>query len=474
MVNNMKINRLFFAAIAMLAISCATGSVEDLTLSVPFKSNAYVTPLDKSSKQTPAFADKIIANSYSDPQDAEMKEGSWKAEYYAQQPHRISIYFYTSHSGELQLGLRAKQSAEGVSKLNVMIGSESYPLTVKSGAEQEDYYVGKYNVEPGYICVDIEPVQTTATSYPEISALLLGGEAIANATAKVKGEVVFVSEEDSKENLPHFVRRGPSNHFMWQTPEKTEYFYNEVVVPEGEDTPGSYYMLTGGDGFYMGIQPNEKGKNRTVLFSVWDTDTEKGLISELVRNGKGVKSNSYSHEGSGVQNFYYYDWEAGRTYATLVRVRPEVVNGRETGASLYTGYFRGDEGWVFLAEIRRPGIKTYYTGAYSFCENFMPECGWIPRGVKFPSQWMRDSEGKWHEVLEARFSCDATGRQELRRDYEGGVTEDGCFYLRNIGYIQENVAYGTKFTRKGSGKAPEVDLQALIKLAGSKDKPSVK
>ena len=58
----------------MLAISCATGSVEDLTLSVPFKSNAYVTPLDKSSKQTPAFADKIIANSYSDPQDAEMKE----------------------------------------------------------------------------------------------------------------------------------------------------------------------------------------------------------------------------------------------------------------------------------------------------------------------------------------------------------------------------------------------------------------
>ncbi|MBQ1227157.1 MAG: hypothetical protein IIX79_03625, partial [Alistipes sp.] len=67
----MKIARLFLVALAMLAISCATGSVEDLTLTVPFKSNAYVTPLDKSSKQTPAFADKIIANSYSDPQDAE-------------------------------------------------------------------------------------------------------------------------------------------------------------------------------------------------------------------------------------------------------------------------------------------------------------------------------------------------------------------------------------------------------------------
>ena len=223
---------------AILTSACATGSVEDLTLSIPFKSNGYVTPLDKASKQTPKCANQIIANSYSDPQDAEMKAGSWKAEYYAQEPHQLSIYFYTAHSGKLKLGLKATQSTEGVSKLNVKIGSESHTLTVKSGAESADYYVGEYNIPSGYISVDIEPVSTTATSYPEISALLLGGEAINNATEKIKGEVVFVSEAETEKNLPHFVRRGPSNHFLWQTPDKTEYFYNEVIVPEGEDIPG--------------------------------------------------------------------------------------------------------------------------------------------------------------------------------------------------------------------------------------------
>jgi hypothetical protein len=192
-------------------------------------------------------------------------------------------------------------------------------------------------------------------------------------------------------------------------------------------------------------------------------------VAELVRNGEGVKSNGYSHEGSGVQNFYYYDWEPGKVYATLVRVRPEIINGRKTGNSLYTGYFRGDEGWVFLAEIRRPGIETYYKGAYSFCENFRPEYGWVPRSVMFPSQWMRDKDGKWHEVLKGSFSCDATANKGLRRDYEGGVNEQGFFYLRNIGYINENVKYRTPFTRKATGKVPDVDLQELVKLSKSRD-----
>ncbi|MBQ2456568.1 MAG: DUF3472 domain-containing protein, partial [Bacteroidaceae bacterium] len=144
-------------------------------------------------------------------------------------------------------------------------------------------------------------------------------------------------------------------------------------------------------------------------------------------------------------------------------------NGKATGASLYTGWFRGDEGWVFLAEIRRPGIQTYYKGAYSFSENFKPENGWIPQSVQFPSQWMRDKDGNWNELLKGTFTCDGTGRDEFRRDFSGGVTAEGNFYLRNIGYINECTAYGTQFERKGNGKAPEIDLKALIQLAGSTD-----
>ncbi|MBQ3148110.1 MAG: DUF3472 domain-containing protein [Alistipes sp.] len=457
------------ATLSLLACSDA-GKIEQLTLSIPFKCNAYVTPLDADSKTPPQFADKIIVNNSRSKQDAEMTPGSWKAEYATQEPHQISMYFYTAHTGKLGLALRAVQSDAGESVLKVSIGQKSKNIKVKNDAKSDTYYVGEFDIaEPGYVRVNIEPISTTAESYPSISEFLVGGEAVANATAKVKDEVVFVTLEESKDNLPHFVRRGPSNHFMWDMPKDTEFFYNEVFVPEGEDVPGSYFMLTGGDGFYMGIQPNKKGHNRTVLFSVWDTNTSKGQVAKLVKNGEGVRSNGYSHEGSGVQNFYDYDWESGRTYATLVRVRPEVINGRPTGNSLYTGYFRGDDGWVFLAEIRRPAITTYYRGAYSFCENFRPEYGWVPRSVMFPSQWMRDKDGKWHEVLSGRFSCDATANKGLRRDYEGGVNEKGYFYLRNIGYINENVKYRTPFTRKATGKVPDVDLQALVKLSESPD-----
>ena len=449
---------------------CTSAVEEPLTLAIPFKCNAYVTPLDPASKVTPSFADKIIANGYDLPNDAEMIPGAWLPKYQQQEPHQISVFFYTAYTGDLHIGLRAANVPTGVSELKVKCGGKSFDLKVSDTDADKDYYVGKVNVsKPGHVRVDIEPIKTTAASYPTFSALLAAGEAVNNMTEKRKGEVVFVDTDELKDHVPHFVRRGPSNHFNWHTPDNVEYFYNEAYVPEGQDIPGAYYMLTGGSGFYMGIQPIEKGKGRMVLFSVWDTDTEKGLISELVRNGEGVKSNAYSHEGSGVQNFYPYDWETGRTYATLVRVRPEYKNGKATGASLYTGYFRGDEGWVFLAEIRRPGIETYYKGAYSFSENFRPEYGWVPLSVQFPSQWMCDKDGNWFEVLKGKFTCDGTGRQELRRDYAGGVTEDGHFYLRNIGYADEHVEYGTEFERKGNGKKPEIDFKALIKLSQSTD-----
>lgn len=449
---------------------CTSAVEEPLTLAIPFKCNAYVTPLDPASKVTPSFADKIIANGYDLPNDAEMIPGAWLPKYQQQEPHQISVFFYTAYTGDLHIGLRAANVPTGVSELKVKCGGKSFDLKVSDTDADKDYYVGKVNVsKPGHVRVDIEPIKTTAASYPTFSALLAAGEAVNNLTEKRKGEVVFVDTDELKDHVPHFVRRGPSNHFNWHTPDNVEYFYNEAYVPEGQDIPGAYYMLTGGSGFYMGIQPIEKGKGRMVLFSVWDTDTEKGLISELVRNGEGVKSNAYSHEGSGVQNFYPYDWETGRTYATLVRVRPEYKNGKATGASLYTGYFRGDEGWVFLAEIRRPGIETYYKGAYSFSENFRPEYGWVPLSVQFPSQWMCDKDGNWFEVLKGKFTCDGTGRQELRRDYAGGVTEDGHFYLRNIGYVDEHVKYGTEFERKGNGKKPEIDFKALIKLSQSTD-----
>ena len=257
------------AVLVLITFTQCTPAMEELTLAIPFKCNAYVTPLDPTSKVTPSFANKIIANGYSLPNDAEMIAGAWLPEYQQQEPHQVSVYFYTAFTGDLHLGLRAFNVPAGVSELKVKCEGKSFNLKVADTDTSKDYYVGKVNVaKAGHVRVDIEPVQTTAASYPAFSTLLVTGEAVNNLTAKSKGEVVFVTPEELKENVPHFVRRGPSNHFNWHTPENTEYFYNEVFVPEGEDIPGAYYMLTGGSGFYMGIQPNEKGKNRMVLFSV--------------------------------------------------------------------------------------------------------------------------------------------------------------------------------------------------------------
>ncbi len=466
----MKTLRFSALVILMMANAILYAAGRNFTLTIPLKCNSYVTPVDARSKVTPHFADNIIANGYGRADDAEMIAGGWLPQYQQQMEHQVSVFFYTAYSGEMHLALQASHVPEGESVMRVKCCGKTFKLKIRSTDKQNAYYLGKVKVKhPGHVRVDIVPVKTTAQSYPSFSSLLVGGPAVGNATSKVAGKVVFVSADDLKQHVPHFVRRGPSNHFQWTLPDNAEYFYNEVRVPEGEDLDGAYYMLTGGDGFYMGIQPNKKGSSRMVLFSVWDTDTEKGLVSELVRNGAGVKTNNYSHEGSGVQNFYAYDWQSGRTYATLVRVRPEVIDGVATGASLYTGYFRGDEGWVFLAEIRRPGIQTYYTGAYSFSENFRPECGWLPRSVEFPSQWVRDAAGKWWEVLRGVFTCDGTGHQGLRRDYAGGVNDDGNFFLKNIGYIDDNVPFGTPFTRKGNGNHPDIDFKELIELSHSTD-----
>ncbi|MBR6672751.1 MAG: hypothetical protein IKL17_07145, partial [Alistipes sp.] len=99
------IKSVFMAAIALVAFAACSdaGKIEQLTLSIPFKCNAYVTPLDADSKTPPQFADKIIVNNSRSKQDAEMTPGSWKAEYATQEPHQISMYFYTAHTGKLGL-----------------------------------------------------------------------------------------------------------------------------------------------------------------------------------------------------------------------------------------------------------------------------------------------------------------------------------------------------------------------------------
>ena len=128
--------------VAVAAFSQCAPAVEELTLAIPFKCNAYVTPLDPASKETPSFANSVIANGYSLPNDAEMIAGAWLPEYQQQEPHQISVFFWTAYAGELHFGLRAEDVPAGVAELKVKCCGKSFKLKVSDADASKDYYVG--------------------------------------------------------------------------------------------------------------------------------------------------------------------------------------------------------------------------------------------------------------------------------------------------------------------------------------------
>ena len=114
-----------------IVTACGKPAVQqesELSLTIPFKCNGYVTPLDVTSKQTPACADLIIHNSYSNPHDAEMVVDGWKKSLVESDPHQISIYFYTAYTGKIDLGFVA--SSAGDATLDVKVEGKSHRVKV--------------------------------------------------------------------------------------------------------------------------------------------------------------------------------------------------------------------------------------------------------------------------------------------------------------------------------------------------------
>ncbi len=64
-------------------------------------------------------------------------------------------------------------------------------------------------------------------------------------------------------------------------------------------------------------------------------------------------------------------------------------------------------------------------------------------------------------MTKSRFTCDATGHQEQRLDYYGGV-EGENFYLTMGGFFDEYLQSGTRFERAGNvTEAPDIDFSTL-------------
>ena len=440
----MKIKNLLIAAAAVI-MAMPSNAASPKVVEMPFQGNTYVTSIKKPMIHNASQVIDTRTGLLNDWDDSKVT---------------ISLYFKTTTAGAFDLSVvAANPKGTEASEIAFSYGGKSYKVAV-AGAESKEYKVGTFIAKaPGYIKVDIKGASATpkGAQFARLSSFKVSG-------AAAEGIINYVPQEKVKDN--YWFRRGPSVHFGYQLPQgDVEYFYTEVMVPEGEDVPCTYFMLTGFAQGYMGIQSLEGGK-RSVLFSVWSpysTDDPREIPEEdrvvCLRKGEGVTVRDFGNEGSGGQSFSNYPWKTGKTYKTLVQVTPD-----GQGRTIYTGYFCDEKGkWHLIASFRRPKTNTWYKGAHSFLECFRPETSYMSREVHFKNQWARMADGTWVEVTKGTFTCDGTGASGMRGDMYGALVGDE-FILKNCGFFNEHENYGTKFERKANGNAPEIDFEMLKNL----------
>lgn len=370
----------------------------------------------------------------------------------------ITVYFRTEMPGRAEVALKLSVP-EGKSKIS--ISAEGNTLS-KDLERQGPGLVSMGSIKlkkAGYIKLEIRGISRTGAVYADVSDLILSGPALEKGASYVK---------DNEGNFFYWGHRGPSVHLNYKIPaaaSETEWFYNEIMVPEGQDVLGTYYMANGFSGGYFGMQTNSPTERR-VLFSIWspfNTDNPKEIPDSmkviLLKKGPNTRTGEFGNEGSGGQSYMLYPWKAGKHYAFLIRAQPDAAKK----STSYTAYFKDlEQGeWQLVASFQRPQSATYLKGLHSFLECFSPQTGDQSRKAYYRNQWAIDASGNWHEVSSANFSADNTARVNYRKDYAGGA-EQGSFFLKNCGFFDGYTPIGSALERKPSGKVhPVIDFGKL-------------
>jgi Domain of unknown function (DUF5077)/Domain of unknown function (DUF3472) len=352
-----------------------------------------------------------------------------------------TAFFRVSTPGALTVALRARARSSATSTVSVRVNGTPFTVVV-TGDRDSSVVAGTVNVaSAGYVKVELQGVTRSGPEFGVVSAIEVAGAAAASG-------LVYANDPANY----YWSRRGPSVNIGYSTPINTEYFYNEVTVPNGDDQIGSYMMANGFREGYMGIQVNSATERR-VLFSVWDPTNGK---TTLVRKGPGVTDNFFGGEGTGGQTYLVFNWSAGETYRFITRAKPDGAGGTD-----YSAWFGAPgSAWRFIATWKRPNTTTYLTGVHSFLENFLDKNGYMGRSAQYGNQWVRTAAGVWSEVTTATLHGDATAMNVQRLDYAGGLAGDK-FYLRNGGFFATPVMLNQSFTRAAGGVQPAVDVSAL-------------
>jgi len=373
-------------------------------------------------------------------------------ENWTREDSNIRTYFWVGQTGAIDIAIRGKVQS-GPSKLKLTFADESREVTLVN-TDVDAIRVGTFNIKKtGYHYLDMQGVSKSSHTFAQVTDIVISGPA-------TQGQVYYVKDDF------YFGKRGPSVHLTYEVPEQVRearYFYNEITVPEGEDVIGSYFMANGFAEGYFGIQVNSPTERR-ILFSVWSpyrTNNPSEIPADqrikLLKKGQDVHTQKFGGEGSGGQSYRKYMWKAGTTYGFLLKGEPAENNSTD-----FTAYFYAPEigTWNLMASFRRPQTHSYLTRLHSFLENFIPGTGFRRRKGLYSNQWVCDALGNWRELTQARFTADATARKQARLDYAGGAQGD-VFFMKNCGFFNEKSEIGTVYTRKATGKKPDIDFSEL-------------
>lgn len=357
-------------------------------------------------------------------------------------------YLRVGTTGRLNLAVEA--AAEAPAILQITFGDRTEVIHIRKGGAKY-YDAGWFGIsDTGYQKIILKALSASLGRFPDIKTYKLRG-------AAVDQKIDFVRNNEG--NFFYWGRRGPSVHLNYLVDDsvKVKWFYNELTVPVGEDKQGSYFMANGFAEGYFGIQVNSPTERR-VLFSVWSpfetddpTTIPDSLRIRLIKKGDGVYAGEFGDEGSGGQSFFRYNWKAGELYRFLVRAEQGLP-----GHTIFSAYFFIPEKneWQQVASFDRPKTSASLKRLHSFLENFLPETGNQHRKVLFGNQWICDDAGHWTAITRARFTADNTARSGFRKDYAGGVVQQG-FFLENCGFFNYYTPINRIFESGISGKIPE-------------------
>jgi hypothetical protein len=338
--------------------------------------------------------------------------------------------------------LRLPKGAD--SRLRLTVAGQSHDARANGTGGTVTVKFGTFNLtKAGYTQFQLTSQNPSGRPAGDLDALVLDGTAT----------------KDAHFNLDPR-RNAASVHLSYQTPKdsQVEAFYCEVTPVE--DPVATYYMATGWNRGYFGMQVNSPTERR-IIFSVWDGGGEakdRSKVADenrtkLVAKGEGVTSGDFGNEGTGGHSHLVYPWKTGEAQRFVVTAKP--VDETHT---IYSGYWFHPEKkqWMLISSWKAPQTGGWLKGLYSFNENFNGNNGHLQRKALFGPQWIRTSDGKWQEITEASFSHDGTGK-ENRLDRFMGV-EKGSFFLSNGGFVTGFTKFGEKFTRPATNQPPELKL----------------